>query len=133
MFITSLELFDPSNGFIVNDTCIFEAEIAVTKPKHVNQLADQVVNTHAVSSDQPIGNGSNPLPGEFSVASCGELVDLKGFGKIEEAFVPLPKEVCAQHPSLIDCQKKRSRRFTEWAFTALGQVLHFFKTRKAKT
>ncbi|XP_057422589.1 ubiquitin C-terminal hydrolase 12-like isoform X1 [Lotus japonicus] len=48
MFITLVELYDPSNGFIVNDTCIFEAEIAVTKPKHVNQLADQVVNTPKV-------------------------------------------------------------------------------------
>ena len=63
--------------------------------------------------------------------SIGDLVDFRGLGKIEKAFVPL-LEVCSQHPSLIECQQKRSVRFTEWAFTALGRVLHFLKTKRVK-
>lgn len=69
--------------------------------------------------------------GLFS-ASIDELVEFRGLGKIERTFVPLLEEVCSQHPSLIECQKKRSRMFTECAFTALGRVLYFLKTRKVK-
>ncbi|XP_050133796.1 MATH domain and coiled-coil domain-containing protein At3g58270-like [Malus sylvestris] len=62
----------------------------------------------------------------------GKLMDFRGLGKIERAFVPLLEEVCSLHPSLIECQKKRSRTYIEWAFTALGRVLHFLKTTKVK-
>ncbi|XP_021824029.1 MATH domain and coiled-coil domain-containing protein At3g58270-like [Prunus avium] len=62
----------------------------------------------------------------------GKLVDFRGLGKIEKVFVPLLEEVCSWHPSLVECQKKRSRTFIEWAFTALGRVLHFLKTTKVK-
>ncbi|KAF7842920.1 MATH domain and coiled-coil domain-containing protein [Senna tora] len=61
-----------------------------------------------------------------------ELIDFKGVGKIEKVFVPLLEEVCSKHPSLLECQQKRSRRFSEWAFTALGRILHFLKTKKVK-
>src|ERR1044072_9305726 len=79
-FIALSELHDSSSGFIMNDTCIVEAMIAVEKSEHVNH------------------------------------VDFKSFGKVEEDFVPLLEEVCSLHPSLIDCQEKRSRKFREWAF-----------------
>jgi hypothetical protein len=59
-------------------------------------------------------------------------MDFKGLGQIEKTFIPLLEEVCTQHPSLIGCQQKRSRQFREWAFTALGRVLYFLKTRKAR-
>ncbi|KAM1363360.1 hypothetical protein FF1_028242 [Malus domestica] len=65
-------------------------------------------------------------------APDGMLMDFRGLGKIERAFVPLLEEVCSWHPSLIECQKKRSRTYIEWAFTALGRVLHFLKTTKVK-
>jgi len=69
---------------------------------------------------------------EFFKYSIGERMDFMGLGQVETYFVPLLEEACSQHPSLIECQQRRSRRFTEWAFTALGRVLYFLKTRKAK-
>ncbi|XP_057431635.1 MATH domain and coiled-coil domain-containing protein At3g58360-like [Lotus japonicus] len=122
-FIPLVEFRNFRSGFIVNDTCIVEAEITVVKPEHVTQ-ADQVVSKPVVCSE-PVVQVTNINP-------LGDLVDFKSFGKIEKVFVPLLEEVCKLHPSLIDCQQKRSRRFTEWAFTALGQILHFLKSRKVK-
>ncbi|XP_057426519.1 uncharacterized protein LOC130719945 [Lotus japonicus] len=114
-----------THGFIKNVTCIFEADISVTSRDERANHACQVASKPAAS----VENVANPL-----ASSGGELVDFKNFGKIEEAFVPLLEEVCSWHPSLIDCQRKRKRspRFTEWAFTALGQVLHFLKNKKVK-
>ncbi|KAK7278776.1 hypothetical protein RJT34_23812 [Clitoria ternatea] len=125
-FISLTELLKPGSGYIVNDTCIIEAEIAVTKPKQ-----DQQDNKTPTPKQATQENAKTPTP-EMSLTTFGELVDFKDFGKIEKAFVPLLEEVCAQHPSLIVSKKKRSRKFTEWAFTALGRVLHFLKTKKVK-
>ena len=61
-----------------------------------------------------------------------ELVDFMGLAKIDKDFVPLIEEVCSWHPKLIECQQKKSGTYNHWAFTALGRVLHFLKTRKAK-
>ncbi|XP_061351806.1 MATH domain and coiled-coil domain-containing protein At3g58270-like isoform X2 [Gastrolobium bilobum] len=136
-FIPLVELYDSSCGFIVNDTCIIEAEVFVAKSEHENQV-DQAVNKNDVSAEstqvcvETIEHTGNPLGKEMCSASFGELMDFRGLGKIEKAFVPLLDEVCSRHPSLIECQQKRSRRFTEWAFTALGRVLHFLKTKKVK-
>ncbi|KAI9125035.1 hypothetical protein K1719_003651 [Acacia pycnantha] len=58
--------------------------------------------------------------------------DFKDLGKIEESFIPLLEEVCSWHPSLLDCIKNKSHRFTKWALTALGQVLQFLKNKKWK-
>ncbi|TQE10311.1 hypothetical protein C1H46_004150 [Malus baccata] len=69
---------------------------------------------------------------EVPPTPAGKLTDFRGLGKIEKAFVPLLEEVCLLHPSLIECQKKRSRTYIEWAFTALGRVLHFLKTTKVR-
>ncbi|KAB2594887.1 hypothetical protein D8674_030337 [Pyrus ussuriensis x Pyrus communis] len=63
-------------------------------------------------------------------APVGDLMDFRGLGKIDKAFVPFREEVCLLHPSLIECQRKRNPMFTEWAFTALGRLLHFLKTNK---
>lgn len=90
------ELCDSSNGFIVNDTCLIEVEIiSVSKSEHESQVDE------AISKN---------------------LVDFRGFGKIEKAFVPLLEDVCSRHPSIVDClrNKNRTRAFTEWAFAALG-------------
>ncbi|KAF1878064.1 hypothetical protein Lal_00022773 [Lupinus albus] len=132
-FIPLHEILDPSKGFIVDDTCIIEAEIFVTKREHENQV-DQAAKTATVApvSTQVNAVSDNPSPMEMSSTSLGELIDFRGLGKIEQAFVPLLEEVCSRHPSLIECQQKRSRRFIEWAFTALGRVLHFLKTKKVK-
>ncbi|XP_061351808.1 MATH domain and coiled-coil domain-containing protein At3g27040-like [Gastrolobium bilobum] len=136
-FIRLGELWDSSGGFIMNDTCIIEAEISVSKSEHDNQV-DHAVSKIDVSTDsaqvsvEPIENTNNLLPKEMSSASFGEFMDFRGLGKIEKAFFPLLDEVCSKHPSLIDSQQKKSGRFIEWAFTALGRVLHFLKTKKVK-
>jgi len=73
---------------------------------------------------QPIGkiqNNNNPLFHEMFRSS---------FGNIEQSFVSILEQVCLQHPSLVESQEKRSSRFTEWAFTALGRVLPFLSTKK---
>ncbi|KAM5585435.1 MATH domain and coiled-coil domain-containing protein [Rosa sericea] len=67
-----------------------------------------------------------------SSTSADELMDFRGLAKIQKAFVPLLDEVCSCHSSLIECQMKQSPTFIEWAFTALGRVLHFLKTKKVK-
>ncbi|KAG4920698.1 hypothetical protein JHK84_049546 [Glycine max] len=132
-FIPLDELCDSSSGFIVNDTCIIEVQILVSKSEQdnqVNQQINKIDNNHDI--DKPIKHTDNFLPKETFTTSFGELVDFRGLGKIEHVFVPLLEEVCSRHPSLIDSQQKRSGRFVEWAFTALGRVLHFLKTKKVK-
>ncbi|KAG2399192.1 MATH domain and coiled-coil domain-containing protein [Vigna angularis] len=68
----------------------------------------------------------------ISTSSFGEAVDFRGIGKVDKNFIPLLEEVCSWYPSLIDSKKNRSQRFTEWAFTALGRVLHFLNTKKLR-
>ncbi|CAJ1963884.1 unnamed protein product [Sphenostylis stenocarpa] len=121
-FISLDELCDSRSGFIVNDNCIVEVEILVSKSKQDNQTyqpVSKIDDTH----DQPNKHK------ETFTTSLSELVDL---GKIEQTFLPLLEEVCSRHPLLINSQQKRSSRFVEWAFTALGRVLHFLKTKKVK-
>lgn len=60
------------------------------------------------------------------------VVNFKDLGQIDKALVPMLEEACSWHPSLLNCNMKRSRKFSEWAFTCLGQVLHFLKKRKWK-
>ncbi|KAM5549677.1 hypothetical protein ABKV19_000882 [Rosa sericea] len=64
--------------------------------------------------------------------SASELMNFRGLANIKKDFVPLLEEVCSRHPSFIERQKESSPQFTEWAFTALGKVLHFLKTKKVK-
>ncbi|XP_061364546.1 MATH domain and coiled-coil domain-containing protein At3g58340-like, partial [Gastrolobium bilobum] len=137
-FIPLVELWDPSRGFIVNDTCIIKVEFSVNKSEDEKQL-DQAVSKTDVRADSPrvcarerIESSDNTLNEEIYSASYGELIDFRGLAKIEKAFVPLLEEVCSRHPSLIQCLQKRTRKFIEWAFTALGRVLHFLKTKKVK-
>ncbi|KAK7256510.1 hypothetical protein RIF29_29961 [Crotalaria pallida] len=130
-FMPLNELRDPNQGFIVDDNCIIEAEISVPKSEHENPV-EKVAKTSPVSANVETTEYTDPLPKEMSSTPLGKLMDFRGLGKIEEAYVPLLEEVCCLHPSLIESQKKRSSRFTEWAFTALGRVLYFLKTKKIK-
>ncbi|XP_027938046.1 MATH domain and coiled-coil domain-containing protein At3g58270-like [Vigna unguiculata] len=123
-FIPLYELHNPNNGFIVNDTCIVEAEILVSKLKEQNQV-DQA---HNKTNDKPTKHIDKPLPQETFTT----FVELMGLKDIQQDFIPLLEEVCAQHPLLINSQKKRTLMYVEWAFTALGRVLHFLKTKKVK-
>ncbi|KAL2326867.1 hypothetical protein Fmac_020294 [Flemingia macrophylla] len=121
---THNELWEPSNGFIVNDTCIIKVEILVSKPKHENQLDQPNNKIH----DKPLKHIENPLHEEM-FTTFGKLVDFKGLGKIEQDFIPLLEEVCSQHPSRINSQKKRTRRFIEWAFTVWDEFYIFLRIK----
>ncbi|XP_014511357.1 uncharacterized protein LOC106770049 [Vigna radiata var. radiata] len=95
-------LWDSSHGFIVNDTCIIEVRILIHKLEDEKQVDESV------------------------------RVDFRGIGKVEKKFIPLLKEVCSRYPSLIDNKKRKSQIFIESAFTALGRVLYFLKTKKVR-
>ncbi|XP_021824026.1 MATH domain and coiled-coil domain-containing protein At3g58340-like [Prunus avium] len=196
-FMPLSELCDCTRGFLVNDICVLEAEVAVSQvdykisevqetwfctpivpPKHEDQTlgpsnvdsvlvtqssqplrepwSEQVLNSSIAlttrSFDQVLAFQDSPsseqacteLNDSPVVSSIikeheqtpsipvGKLVDFKGLGQIEKDFVPLLEEVCLLHPSLIECQRKRSRMFNEWAFTALGRLLYFLQTTRGK-
>ncbi|BFG20645.1 hypothetical protein CerSpe_069190 [Prunus speciosa] len=59
-------------------------------------------------------------------------MDFRGLGHVEKTFVPFLEEVCSSYPSLIECQKKRSRAFIQSTFTTLGRLLQFLKKTKVK-
>ncbi|KAM1139853.1 hypothetical protein ACFX19_040697 [Malus domestica] len=69
---------------------------------------------------------------EVPTEPTGELMDFRGLGLIEKAFVPLLEEACTVHPSLIECVRKKNRKVIECALTTLGGLLHFLKTKKVK-
>ncbi|WJX79643.1 hypothetical protein P8452_62747 [Trifolium repens] len=121
-FMTLAELRDPNKGFLEKNAFFVGVEVYVFKSrneKRVNQAANLTASL-------------KPKLEKGEVQIVGELMDFKGLGLIEKAFVPLLNQVCSLHPLLIKCQQKRSRQFREWAFTALGRVLYFLKTRKAR-
>ncbi|XP_054817805.1 MATH domain and coiled-coil domain-containing protein At3g58270-like [Prosopis cineraria] len=111
-FMELTQLQDPSNGYILNDDkCIIEVEFSKVSP----------VDTQFV--------------GQIEIALVpkdNDGVKFKDLGLIEKALVPLLEEACSWHPSLMDYKQKRSPKFTEWAFTALGRVLQFLKNKKWK-
>ncbi|XP_028944715.1 MATH domain and coiled-coil domain-containing protein At3g58250-like [Malus domestica] len=143
------EFCDSGKGYLVNDMCIIRAKVAVSKAeinilehnasssapiKHLNKkrrVLDYVLAINDLTYAPP-GPPIVKEPEDMSSPPAAELEDFRGLGKIEKAFVPLLDEVCSWHPSLTECQRKRSRMFTEWAFTALGRLLHFMKTKKVK-
>ncbi|XP_061999767.1 uncharacterized protein LOC133717128 isoform X2 [Rosa rugosa] len=199
-FMPLSELFDPNEGYLVDDTCIVEAEVAVSKAD-IKVLKDQETafleqelqsqssdvesvkysdasTTHtslsneqtlafqdAINSDPvrpnvdsvkvrslkieprsdqvlpdqetdspvspPIVEDNDEAP-STPLTPVGELVDFRGLGKVDKAFVPLLEEVWSWHPSLISFRRKRSLMFSGWAFTALGRLLHFLNTTKVK-
>ncbi|KAK9912387.1 hypothetical protein M0R45_036254 [Rubus argutus] len=202
-FMPLSELFDQNEGYLVDDICVVEAEVAVSKADikvlkdqetasreqelqsqssdvdslkfsevstaHTSLCSDQMLafQDYALNFDSAhTNNGDSVQVQKLSIALAsptsdpqvlayqetdspvgppiveedeedlsspvGELVDFRGLGKIDKAFVPLLEEVCSWHPSLISCQRRRSRMFSEWAFTALGRLLHFLNTTKVK-
>ncbi|PQQ12490.1 MATH domain and coiled-coil domain-containing protein [Prunus yedoensis var. nudiflora] len=102
-FILLSELCDHDKGYLVNDFCVVEVKVSVRNG--IKILEDQ---------------------------ETGELIDFRGLGRVEKTFVPFLEEVCSSYPSLLECHKKRSRTFIQCAFTALGRLLRFLKTTKAK-
>ncbi|XLR18855.1 hypothetical protein HN51_065536 [Arachis hypogaea] len=66
----------------------------------------------------------------FEVHDCNEQVDFEGKGLVDNVYVPLLEKVCNIHPSLLECQRKRTYKYSGWALNALGRVLHFLETTK---
>ncbi|XLR12279.1 hypothetical protein HN51_049005 [Arachis hypogaea] len=119
-FLRLADFYDLRKGFIVNDTCIIEAKISVSTlelEKMLINLLHQFLLKYLL---KPIEHADHPSSMDMCAISIDELVDSRSLGKIEKALV-----------SLLD-EKKRSRRFSEWAFTDLGRVLHFLKTKKVR-
>ncbi|XP_028790184.1 uncharacterized protein LOC114746163 [Neltuma alba] len=71
-------------------------------------------------------------PVEIPLTPLNDLIDYRSLKPEEVGFVLLLEDVCSRYPSLIESQKKRSPKFRHWAFIALGQVLYFLETTKAK-
>lgn len=70
---------------------------------------------------------------QFSDLTLRDLIDVTDFGPgEEESFLPLLEEACTWHPQLISSQMDRTRGFKLWAFTSLGRVLYFLKTKRVK-
>ena len=131
-FIHLDELHNPWNAFIVNDTCIIKARIISVSEHGYERLINQEVSKMD-SPAQPISVKEISLV-PSCVNLCVNLVDFRGLGKLDKKFVPLLEEACSWHHSHVDNQRKRkhTRRFKEWAFTALGRVLHFLNTERVK-
>ncbi|KAG5052152.1 hypothetical protein JHK87_004350 [Glycine soja] len=102
-FIPIDELCDPSNGFIVNDTCLIEVENLFSQSEHLNlNLVEQPVSK---IYDKAIEHTADPIPKEMCTTSLDEFVDFRGLGKIEKSFVPL----------LEDLKRKREENVTALA------------------
>ncbi|KAI5342680.1 hypothetical protein L3X38_010556 [Prunus dulcis] len=102
-FVLLSELCDHGKGYLINDLCVVEVKVSVRNGLKI--LEDQ---------------------------ETGELIDFRGLGRVVKTFVPFLEEVCSSYPSLLECHKKRSRTFIQCAFTALGRLLRFLNTTKAK-
>ncbi|CAJ1967357.1 unnamed protein product [Sphenostylis stenocarpa] len=143
-FLNLSDFYNHNQGFLVRNTCIIEAHICVSDlaPKiqvHPNCSPSHDSATESSSDDRdsisPRTSGSSGAEGATQGSNnliLRELIDLESLGAEEKAFIPLLEEVCIWHPNLIQCQKERTSRFRQWAFTSLGQVLHFLKTKRVK-
>ena len=152
-FLDLSDFYDPKQGYLVNNTCIIEAHVCVSEvplntiqSKSSNKINSSPTNDSKSSDDQEtestdgsetptsstFGSTRTKEEVEGSDLTLKDILDLNSLGKEEAAFVPLLEEACMWHPSLIISQRNRSERFKLWAFTSLGQVLHFLKTSRVK-
>ncbi|KAM5585432.1 hypothetical protein ABKV19_004697 [Rosa sericea] len=130
-------------GYLVDDTRVIEATVAVPKA----EMTASVNESGSSAAVQPLGaelpmiaepldsRAESPVVKEepfLSSLPSDETADFRGFGKVDKAFVPLLEEVCSLQPSLVECQQNKGEQFTQWAFTTLGRLLYFLKTRKPK-
>ncbi|XP_054783876.1 MATH domain and coiled-coil domain-containing protein At3g58270-like [Prosopis cineraria] len=161
-FVTLKDFYDPKQGYLLKNTCIIEAHVCVpdvvpkiqaTKTTNIlptiegeqQSTEPTIQNEDQTTSDQYSDEISDRPSSLTSVSShpeldevqCSDLtlrdlIDVSSFGPDEAAFVPLLEEACTWHPQLISSQRDRTRWFKLWAFTSLGQVLYFLKTKRVK-
>ncbi|XP_058768513.1 MATH domain and coiled-coil domain-containing protein At3g58410-like [Vicia villosa] len=148
-FFLSLKDFnDHKQGYLVRDTCIIEAHICVSNftpkihdissmnPNSTDQSSDvreTVCPRTSGSTSSPRASGSTFSPRTSSSdLTLRELLDLENLKPEEKCFIPLLDEICTWRLSLIESLMKKTPLFRQWAFTSLGQVLYFLKTKKVK-
>ncbi|PNX84615.1 ubiquitin carboxyl-terminal hydrolase family protein [Trifolium pratense] len=145
-FMTLTELHDPEMGFIVKDACIIGAEVFVFKStleKPMNRAASFTISVASgnqngdVEVEVPMPNPEVQDPKLETISPVSTHIDAELFSpSIEELMhfstVGQLEEVCSDTPSLIERPHKRSRKFNDLVFAALGRVLYFLKTRKVK-
>ncbi|KAL5060454.1 hypothetical protein RYX36_032058 [Vicia faba] len=150
-FMPLVELHDPEKGFIVKGVCIVGAEIFVSKSTNENQVNQAAKVTVSITSNSQTSHEEIGVPGQkpdvqdsnlvtclpVSTIACieptkhtdadlfspsrGELMDFSSVGH--------QQEMCS---SLNEPPTNRKCKFTDLAFSALGRVICFLKTRKVK-
>ncbi|BAT96494.1 hypothetical protein LR48_Vigan02g020400 [Vigna angularis] len=150
-FVNLSDFYNHNKGYLVKNSCIIEAHICLSdlapniqvhpncSPYHDSSSSGGQATETSSDRDSisPRTSGSSAAEGETQKGCSNsltlrELIDLKSLAGEGEAFIPLLEEACTWHPNLIQCQKERTRGFRQWAFTSLGQVLHFLKTKRVK-
>ncbi|KAL1369315.1 hypothetical protein HN51_023410 [Arachis hypogaea] len=110
---------------------------STTNHANLRSSCDEITNSPSTSSSQSssrsspnelLGNNSEIQASSKKQLRLRDLIDLQAL----KDYIPLLEEVCTWHPSLLHSQKNRTQAFRLWAFTSLGQVLHFLKTKKVK-
>ncbi|MED6145252.1 hypothetical protein PIB30_023495 [Stylosanthes scabra] len=133
-FMNLKDFHDHRQGYLVRNTCIIEAHICVSN--FLPPLDTNIINP--INDDDSIldnDNNNNPPPPSSTnhVQSSGDEITISPSpSSSQSSSRSSPKEVCTWHPSLLHSQKNRTQGFRLWAFTSLGQVLHFLKTKKVK-
>jgi len=89
-----------------------------------NKLPNQLED-YMFLSTQP---SAPPIPDYATIGN----IKLNRLSNLDNVYVPLLEKVCKIHPCLIECQRKRTPKFVEWAFTALGRVLYFLEITKVE-
>lgn len=149
IFLNLNDFYDHKQGYLVRDTCIIEAHICVSQfapkiqdinylnpnstPTHDSNLHDQATDQSSDERDTLSPRTSRSSPSEEKeIQGLKELIDMENLKAEEKLFIPLLEEICTWRPSLIQSQMEKTRLFRQWAFTTLGQVLYFLKTKKVK-
>ncbi|GAU28117.1 hypothetical protein TSUD_295540 [Trifolium subterraneum] len=77
-----------------------------------------------MSNLKTISPVSTHVDAELFSPTIEEVVDFNTVGQLED--------VCSDNPSLVERPRKRSRKFNDLVFAALGRVLYFLKNGKVK-
>ncbi|KAM5575099.1 hypothetical protein ABKV19_014172 [Rosa sericea] len=127
-----------SNRKVPSNVNSGQAQVFSALPKTIS--SEQVADLQDTTASEPFCTkatnddtaGSSVVEKLGGVLTTPSLIEFRGLGLIDKHIIPLLDEVCSWHPSLIECQKNRTRTFSECAFKSLGKLLHILKTTKVK-
>ncbi|XP_027349370.1 MATH domain and coiled-coil domain-containing protein At3g58270-like [Abrus precatorius] len=128
--LNTLNKITPTKDSILDDQAASSRHSESTQ--HDKETGTEISDESDTLSSATFDSGLTEGKVQVSDLTLRDLIDLENLGTEEAAFIPLLEEACIWHPSLIRSQRKSSRWFKLWAFTTLGQVLHFLKTSKVK-